>query len=105
MNKKIGNPNTGSEDIQSRYRDGIWYGKMSHAKNEMPKTTNDGRNRTSKSRKNQNTWKKRNLTNPQILRNIRSGHQQTCRDENIKIKKNTSGERENYTKPKYIAEI
>ena len=37
--------------------------------------------------------------------NIGSGHHQTCGDERKKKKKNTSGERENYLKPYYIAEI
>ena len=47
------------------------------------KTTNDGRNRTTKSRKNQNAWRKGNL---QIRGNIGSGRHQTCGDERkIKI--------------------
>ena len=38
-----------SEDIQSRYWDGIWHRKISYVNNEKQKTTG-GRNRTSKSR-------------------------------------------------------
>ena len=46
--------------------------------------THDGRNRTTKSRKNQNARRKGNL---QVLVNIGSGHHQTSRDE--KNKKST----------------
>ena len=49
--KRIGNPDTDSEDIHSGYRAGIWDRKMCHANNEKWKTTNDGRNGTTKSRK------------------------------------------------------
>ena len=51
---------------------------MCHAYNEKRKTTNDGKNRTSKLKKNQNARRKRNL---QILCNIRNEHHQTNRDE------------------------
>ena len=44
---------------------------MYHAHNEKGKMTNEGRNRTTKSRKNQNAWRKRNL---KILGNTGSGH-------------------------------
>ena len=37
--KRIGNLNTGSENIPSGLRDGIWHRKMHHANNEMRKTT------------------------------------------------------------------
>ena len=47
---------------------------MSQANNEKQKTTHDGRNGTTISRKNQNARRKGNL---QILGNIRSGHHQT----------------------------
>ena len=36
------------------YRDIIWHRKMRHAYNEKRETTNDGWNRTTKPRKNQN---------------------------------------------------
>ena len=49
--KRIGNPNTDCENIQSRYRNGIWYRKMGHAWNEKRETTQDRRNRNTKSRK------------------------------------------------------
>ena len=51
---------------------------MCHANNEKWKTTNDGRNRTTNSRKHQNAQEKGNL---QKLGNIESRHHQTCRDE------------------------
>ena len=49
--KKSGNPNTSSEDIQWRYRDGILQRKLYHANNDEQKTANDKMNRTTKSRK------------------------------------------------------
>ena len=58
-------------------RNGIWHRKMCHAHNEKRKMTNNRRNRTAKSRKNQNTWRKWKL---RILGNIRSEHHQTSRD-------------------------
>ena len=73
---------------------------MFHANNKKRKTTRDGRNRTTMSRKNVIAWRKRNL---QIVGNIRCGHHQTCKDE--RKKNNTSGERENYSKSNYTAEI
>ena len=49
--KRIINPNTDCVNIQSRYRNGIWLRKMYHA-------SNDGRSRTTKSRKTpSNKWK------------------------------------------------
>ena len=50
IKKRIRNLNTGSEDIQGRYRDGIWHRKMCHANNEKWKATNDGRKRTIKTK-------------------------------------------------------
>ena len=35
--KRIENLNTGSEDLQSGYRDGIWHEKVCHATNEKRK--------------------------------------------------------------------
>ena len=58
--------------------------EMWHANNEKGKTINDGRNRTTKSRKNQNTWRKGNL---QILGNIERGHHQICGNERKNLKK------------------
>ena len=51
---------------------------MYHAYNEKRKTTKDGRNRSTKSRKNQNAQRKGNL---QILGNIGSRHHQISGDE------------------------
>ena len=42
--KIIGKPITNNEDIQSRYRNGIWQKKMCHANNEKQKTANDAKN-------------------------------------------------------------
>ena len=67
--KRIGNPNTSCENIQSRYRDGIWHRKIFHASNEKWLTIHDGRSRTTKSSNNQNTRRKGKL---QILGDIES---------------------------------
>ena len=56
--KRNGNSNTDNANIYSGYRDRIWHGKMCHVNNEKRETTNDGRNRTSKRRKNQNAQRK-----------------------------------------------
>ena len=48
--KRIVKSKTSSEDIQWRYRDGIWHRKMCHAKNEKPKMTYYWRNRATKIR-------------------------------------------------------
>ena len=74
---------------------------MSNNNNEKRKPKNDEINRTNESTKYQNAWRKEILL---IVRNIRSGYQRACGDERKK-KKNTSGERENYSKPNYIAGI
>ena len=75
---------------------------MWHVNNEKRKTANDGRNRTTKLRKNQNARRKGNL---QIHGNIGCGHHQTSGDERKKKQKNIQGEQENYSKPNYKAEI
>ena len=74
--KKIGKPNISSEDGQWWYRNGIWHRKMWHANNKKRKMTNDERNRTTISRKNQNGQRKGNL---ETLANTGSGHHQTNR--------------------------
>ena len=51
---------------------------MCHVNNEKRETTRDRQNGTSKSRKNQNAWRKGNL---QILENTGSEHHQTSRDD------------------------
>ena len=50
--KRIGNSNTDYENITSGHRDGILHRKMCHANKEKRETTYDGRNGTTKSRKN-----------------------------------------------------
>ena len=47
--------------IYAKYRDGIMHGKICHSNNEKQKTTNEGRNRTTKSRKKQNVRRNGNL--------------------------------------------
>ena len=61
--------------------DGIRHRKTCHAYNEKRKTTNDGRNGNTKSRKNQNHRRRWNL---QILGNIGSGYHQTIKKEYIR---------------------
>ena len=61
--KRIGNPNTGSKNIQSGLRDGIWYRKVRRTNNEKQETTHDGRNGTTKSRKKLERSEKRKRTN------------------------------------------
>ena len=77
MKKKLETLNTGSEDIQAGYRDGIWHRKMCHANNKKRETKYDRRNSTTKSRINQNVRRKK----LQVFGNIGSGHHQTSRDE------------------------
>ena len=50
---------------------------MCHANNEKRKNTNNGRNRTTKPRKNQSAWRKGKL---QVLDNIGGGHYQISED-------------------------
>ena len=78
--KRIGDNNTNKKNIQSGCRDRIIHRKMCHANNEKQKTTNNGWNRSNKSRKNQNALRKGNL---QMLGNIGSGHHQISGDERI----------------------
>ena len=77
--KRIGNPNTGIENIKSGSRDGIRHRKKCPANNEKWKTTNDRRNTTTKQRTESLVERK--------LRNIGSRHHQTGRGERQKIKK------------------
>ena len=59
--KKIGNPNTESENTQLGHRDGIWHRKMCHAHNEKQEMIHNGRKKTTKPRENQNARRKGNL--------------------------------------------
>ena len=76
--KKNWKPYTAIDNRQTGHMGGIWYRKVYHDYNEKPRMTNDGRNRTTKSRKYLNARRKSNL---QIIENIRRGHQQTSKDE------------------------
>ena len=76
--KRIGDTDT-NKKIYSRYRNGIWHRKMCHAHNRKKWIkTNNGRNKTTKSRKKQKARKKEKL---QVLGNIGSGNNETSRDE------------------------
>ena len=57
--KSVGNQIKGCRNIQLRHLDGIWHRKMCRANNKKRKTTNDGRNGTTKPRKYMNGLKKR----------------------------------------------
>ena len=61
--KSIRNPYTGNEDMLWQYKNGIWQRKMWHADYEKRETTHDSRNRTTKSRKNQDFNKENKKTN------------------------------------------
>ena len=65
------------------------------------KTTSNWRNRTTKSRQDQNTRRKRDL---QILRNLAGWQNQTSGNERKKSKKYITGELENYSKQNSEAE-
>ena len=57
--KKIRDSDANNKNIQPDYRNGILHRKMCHANNnEKWEKTNNGRNRTAKSRKNQNALRK-----------------------------------------------
>ena len=58
---KMENPNTDTENIQTIYRIIIWHKEMHYAIKEKRETNHDGGSRTTKSRKNQNAQRKRNL--------------------------------------------
>ena len=75
--KRIGFSDTNNKNIQPGYWDGIWHRKMWHAHNKKWEKTNNGRNKTAKSRKNQNAWRKGKL---QVYGNIGNGHHQTNGD-------------------------
>ena len=78
---------------------------MSLTDNEMRKTTNEKRNITTKSTKNLNAWRKRNL---QVLGNIGVNiiiqvvMKEKLKKKKKKMKNDISGKRENYLQPNYI---
>ena len=90
--KRIGNPNTGSENIHWWYRNGIWHRKMCHASNEKQKMTegielsNQGKIRMLGDKENY-----------QYLGILEAG---TIKQAEMKEKK-----KENHSKPNYIIEI
>ena len=89
------------QTIKREYRNGICRKKMRHAYNERRKITINAMNKTTKSRKNQNAWRKGNL---QLVGKVGTGHHQTSEDERNSFK-NILDERENYSKVKSIAGI
>ena len=91
--KNIGHPNTGNENKQSVYKDGIWYINTSLAYCEKRKATNGRRKGNTNSGKNQNARRKGNI---QVLANIGSGPLQTSDEADTKekiIKEYVSGTR------------
>ena len=58
---KNGNSYIRSQNIQSRYKDGIWHRKMYHANNDKQEKTHDGRNGTTKSKKKKKKKKKKKM--------------------------------------------
>ena len=56
-----------NKNIQPGYKNGILPGKIPYAHNEKLEETNNGRNRTAESRKNQKAQRKRNFKNLGIL--------------------------------------
>ena len=65
--KRIKDSNTSNKDILSGYRIGIWHRKMCHSYKKKCEKRDNGRNRTAKSRKNQNARRKENLKVQGIL--------------------------------------
>ena len=88
-NKKELDSDTSHKNIQQGYTNRIWLRKMCLSHNEKGEKTNNGRNRTTKSRKSQNARRKGNL---QVLGDIGSRHHQTNGEEE-KTKKKESTER------------
>ena len=81
--EKIKNPDIGSKNMQSGYRDGLCYRHICHANNEKSKTTNDWRKRTTKSRKTQKAGRTGNLL---VLGIIGSRHYSTSGEEKENFK-------------------
>ena len=82
-NNNNNNNNTSCENIQSRYRNGIWQ-KNAHARNKKQQTTRDGKSQTTQSSLNQKAGRK---GNQQILMEIGSWNHEISRNEWKKIKK------------------
>ena len=91
-----GKPNTGSENIQSEYRDGFRHRKMCHAYNEKRKTTDDERNKLP------NQGKIRMLGEREKYLGILEADTFKKVETKEKIKRSISGGQETYSKPKYI---
>ena len=59
--KRTGDSDTNNKNIQLGYRGGICHRKMCYGHNKKWEKTNNKRNKTAKSRKNQNAWRKGKL--------------------------------------------
>ena len=94
--KRIGNPNTNSDNIQSSYWNGIRQRKMHHVSYEKSQTTHDRRRRTTKSSSHQNTRRKGSL---HILGDIGSWQHKTIGYERKKLK-SVSQKSQNITREK-----
>ena len=77
--------------------------EMCYANNKKRKTADDGRNKTTKSRKNRNARKKKETYKYLGIFEAVTVKQAEMKEKQIKM--NTTGERENISKPNYIAEI
>ena len=85
--KRIKNPNTGCENIQSEHRDGIQHRKMYHANNEKREMTNDYQiKKKSECLEKRNLIKHLGCPTPKILRtNLEVDNRRTStRSENMK---------------------
>ena len=80
---------------------------MRYANHGKGKTTNDGNNRNNKSSKNQNARRRKITSTWESYKYLGILEVDTIKhaEMNEKIKKNTSWEQENYSKPNFKAEI
>ena len=94
--KKNWKPHTGSENMQLGHRNGIWHRKIHHVSKEKRQTTNDRRNRTTKSRKISTPGEKETSKYLGIM------EADTIKQEELKekLKKNTSRERKIFLETK-----
>ena len=82
LNHRSVSPITASENILSRYRDGIWHRKIYPANKEKRETTYEWRNRNYHTKKRSVARRKGNV---QILGNVGSGNHLISGDEKKKI--------------------
>ena len=92
------NPNTNCENMQSRYRNGIWHRKMRHASNEKWQPTHDGMSQTTKSNSNQNAWRSTPINTWEYWKLTPSNKWKWKK----RLKKSISEEPENYSRQNSI---